>query len=127
MSVLPTRADQLILIVEDHRVFAEAVDLALRGAGYDVRRIEVPTDPGAQQSEARIVGNATRLSRVEAFPFQQVTVNQPGSAGLQCENGAFIAACAAYPQRRLPLRNRTADTDQNHALAFRQTAGRWRD
>jgi DNA-binding NarL/FixJ family response regulator len=47
MGVLPTRAEQLVLIVEDHRLFAEAVDLALRVAGYDVRRIEVPTDPGS--------------------------------------------------------------------------------
>jgi two-component system, NarL family, nitrate/nitrite response regulator NarL len=47
MGVLPTRAEQLVLIVEDHRLFAEAVDLALRVAGYDVRRIEVPADPGS--------------------------------------------------------------------------------
>jgi two-component system nitrate/nitrite response regulator NarL len=47
MGVLPTRAEQLVLIVEDHRLFAEAVDLALRIAGYDVRRIEVPADPGS--------------------------------------------------------------------------------
>ena len=47
MGVLPTRAEQLVLIVEDHRLFAEAVDLALRVAGYDVRRVEVPADPGS--------------------------------------------------------------------------------
>ena len=47
MGVLPARAEQLVLIVEDHRLFAEAVDLALRVAGYDVRRIEVPADPGS--------------------------------------------------------------------------------
>jgi len=47
MGVSPTRAEQLVLIVEDHRLFAEAVDLALRVAGYDVRRIEVPADPGS--------------------------------------------------------------------------------
>lgn len=47
MSALPGRAERQILIVEDHRLFAEAVDLALTGEGYDVRRIEVPADPGS--------------------------------------------------------------------------------
>jgi DNA-binding NarL/FixJ family response regulator len=47
MGVLPTRAEQLVLIVEDHLLFAEAVDLALRVAGYEVRRVEVPADPGS--------------------------------------------------------------------------------
>jgi two-component system nitrate/nitrite response regulator NarL len=47
MSASPGRAEQRVLIVEDHRLFAEAVDLALRVAGYDVRRIEVPADPGS--------------------------------------------------------------------------------
>jgi two-component system nitrate/nitrite response regulator NarL len=41
------RADQRVLIVEDHRLFAEAVDLALTVEGYDVRRIEVPADPAS--------------------------------------------------------------------------------
>jgi two-component system, NarL family, nitrate/nitrite response regulator NarL len=45
VSVLPGRAEQQVLIVEDHRLFAEAVDLALKVAGYDARRIEVPADP----------------------------------------------------------------------------------
>jgi len=47
MSGLPGRAERRVLIVEDHRLFAEAVDLALTGAGYDVGRIEVPADPGS--------------------------------------------------------------------------------
>ena len=47
MSVSPARAEQRVLIVEDHRLFAEAVDLALTVEGYDVRRIEVPADPGS--------------------------------------------------------------------------------
>jgi two-component system nitrate/nitrite response regulator NarL len=46
MSALPERAEQRVLIVEDHRLFAEAVDLALTIEGYHVRRIEVPADPG---------------------------------------------------------------------------------
>ncbi len=45
MSVLPTRAERRILLVEDHRLFAEAVDLALTAEGYDVGRIDVPADP----------------------------------------------------------------------------------
>ncbi len=45
MSASPGQAEQRVLIVEDHRLFAEAVDLALTVEGYDVRRIEVPDDP----------------------------------------------------------------------------------
>jgi two-component system nitrate/nitrite response regulator NarL len=47
MTVSPGRAEQRVLIVEDHRLFAEAVDLALTVEGYDVRRVEVPADPGS--------------------------------------------------------------------------------
>lgn len=47
MTAPPGRAEQRVLIVEDHRLFAEAVDLALTVEGYDVRRIEVPDDPGS--------------------------------------------------------------------------------
>jgi DNA-binding NarL/FixJ family response regulator len=47
MSVLPERAERRVLIVEDHRLFAEAVDLALTAEGYDVGRIDVPADPGS--------------------------------------------------------------------------------
>jgi DNA-binding NarL/FixJ family response regulator len=45
--VLPERAERRVLIVEDHRLFAEAVDLALSVEGYAVHRIEVPPDPGS--------------------------------------------------------------------------------
>jgi len=45
MSELPGRAERRVLIVEDHRLFAEAVDLALTAEGYEVRRVEAPTDP----------------------------------------------------------------------------------
>ena len=47
MGVLPGRAEQRVLIVEDHRLFAEAVDLALTVGGHAVHRIEVPADPGS--------------------------------------------------------------------------------
>jgi DNA-binding NarL/FixJ family response regulator len=33
-----------ILIVEDHVLFAESLDLALSVEGYDVRRVDLPTD-----------------------------------------------------------------------------------
>ena len=36
------RADNRVVIVEDHQLFAEAVDLALSVEGYDVRRVDVP-------------------------------------------------------------------------------------
>ncbi len=46
----PGRAEQRVLIVEDHQLFAEAIDIALSVEGYDVRRVDVPTaraSPGA--------------------------------------------------------------------------------
>ncbi len=45
MTVWPARAERRVIIVEDHRLFAEAVDLALTVEGYDVHRIEAPSDP----------------------------------------------------------------------------------
>ncbi len=47
MVPLPGRAEQRILIVEDHQLFAEAIDLALSVEGYDVRRVDVPTSPAS--------------------------------------------------------------------------------
>jgi two-component system nitrate/nitrite response regulator NarL len=47
MNVLPGRAEQRVLIVEDHQLFAEAIDLALTVEGYDVRRVDVPADPAS--------------------------------------------------------------------------------
>ena len=40
------RADQRVVIVEDHQLFAEAIDLALSVEGYDVRRVDAPPGPG---------------------------------------------------------------------------------
>ena len=41
----PTSRSQVrILIVEDHVLFAESLDLALSVEGYDVRRVDVPED-----------------------------------------------------------------------------------
>lgn len=36
-----------IVIVEDHLLFAESLDLALSVDGYDVRRVDIPEDAGA--------------------------------------------------------------------------------
>jgi len=48
-----SRADLRILIVEDHVLFAESLELVLSVEGYDVRRIQVPDEeraPGALAS-----------------------------------------------------------------------------
>ena len=37
-----SRANLRILIVEDHVLFAESLELALSVEGYDVRRVPVP-------------------------------------------------------------------------------------
>ena len=47
MRESPERAEPRVVVVEDHRLFAEAIDLALTVEGYDVRRVEVPDDPGS--------------------------------------------------------------------------------
>lgn len=39
------RAERRVVIVEDHQLFAEAVDLALSVEGYDVRRVDVASSP----------------------------------------------------------------------------------
>ena len=41
-SSAPARADRRVLIVEDHVLFAEALELALSIEGHDVRRVPVP-------------------------------------------------------------------------------------
>jgi two-component system, NarL family, nitrate/nitrite response regulator NarL len=43
----PRRAERRVVVVEDHHLFAEAMDLALSVAGYDVRRVQVSTNPAA--------------------------------------------------------------------------------
>jgi two-component system nitrate/nitrite response regulator NarL len=53
----PGRADQRVLIVEDHQLFAEAIDLALSVEGYDVRRVDAPDGPG---SAGTVVANIIR-------------------------------------------------------------------
>ena len=58
MTGLPVRADHRVVIVEDHQLFAEAIDLALGVEGYDVRRVDVPPDAS---SPSTVVGAVTRL------------------------------------------------------------------
>jgi two-component system nitrate/nitrite response regulator NarL len=42
-----TRADHRVLIVDDHVLFAESLELALSLEGYDVRRLELPEEGGS--------------------------------------------------------------------------------
>lgn len=46
-SSASSRSSVRILLVEDHALFAESLDLALTMEGYDVRRFPVPNEPGA--------------------------------------------------------------------------------
>ena len=57
MSPTP-RSDLRIVILEDHVLFAESLDLVLTIEGYDVRRLPVPT---VEQSPQALVGMVTRL------------------------------------------------------------------
>jgi two-component system nitrate/nitrite response regulator NarL len=47
----PGRGETRIVIIEDHQLFAESLDLALAAEGYDVRRADVP----AMASAARVL------------------------------------------------------------------------
>jgi two-component system nitrate/nitrite response regulator NarL len=42
-----TRADHRVLIIDDHVLFAESLELALSLEGYDVRRLELPEEGGS--------------------------------------------------------------------------------
>lgn len=41
------RADHRVLIIDDHLLFAESLELALSVEGYDVRRLELPSEGGS--------------------------------------------------------------------------------
>src|ERR687898_387651 len=41
------RADHRVLIIDDHQLFAESLELALSLEGYDVRRLELPEEGGS--------------------------------------------------------------------------------
>lgn len=47
MSRGAARADHRVLIVDDHVLFAESLELALSLEGYDVRRLELPEEGGS--------------------------------------------------------------------------------
>jgi DNA-binding NarL/FixJ family response regulator len=47
MSTSPERIEQRVAIVEDHHLFAEAMDVALSAEGYVVRRVQLPENPAA--------------------------------------------------------------------------------
>jgi two-component system, NarL family, nitrate/nitrite response regulator NarL len=42
-----TRAEHRVLIIDDHVLFAESLELALSLEGYDVRRLELPDEGGS--------------------------------------------------------------------------------
>lgn len=47
MSPVAARADHRVLIIDDHVLFAESLELALSLEGYDVRRLELPAEGGS--------------------------------------------------------------------------------
>lgn len=47
MSLAAARATHRVLIIDDHRLFAEALELALSVEGYDVRRLQLPEVGGS--------------------------------------------------------------------------------
>lgn len=47
MSPVATRAEHRVLIIDDHVLFAESLELALSLEGYDVRRLELPAEGGS--------------------------------------------------------------------------------
>ena len=53
------RSDLRVVIVEDHMLFAESLELALTIEGYDVRRVPVPD---ADTSPAALLRTVTRLN-----------------------------------------------------------------
>lgn len=53
-----SRSDLRIVILEDHVLFAESLELALTIEGYDVRRLDVPTE---DQSPQALLSAITRL------------------------------------------------------------------
>ena len=63
---------QRVLLIDDHPLFAESLELALSRAGYDVRRAEVPTSPGRS-----------------ANLLAQVSRTQPGIVLLDLDLGQF--------------------------------------
>jgi len=58
MASSTPRSDLRVVIVEDHVLFAESLELALSIEGYDVRRVAVPD---SEQSPQALVSTVTRL------------------------------------------------------------------
>lgn len=57
-TVHPLRPNSRVLIVEDHVLFAESLELALTMEGYDARRVGLPTCTG---STGQLLASAIRL------------------------------------------------------------------
>jgi len=47
VSASPEPAEPRVVVVEDHHLFAQAMELALTAEGYDVRRVAPPDNPAA--------------------------------------------------------------------------------
>lgn len=57
-SVHPLRPNSRVLIIEDHVLFAESLELALTLEGYDARRLQLPAYAG---STGQLLATAVRL------------------------------------------------------------------
>ncbi|MDQ4054477.1 MAG: response regulator transcription factor [Actinomycetota bacterium] len=57
-SVRPVRPNSRVLIIEDHVLFAESLELALSLEGYDARRLQLPSYTG---STGQMLSTAVRL------------------------------------------------------------------
>ena len=66
MQLTLPRSNVRILIVEDHALFAESLELALTMEGYDVRRLPVPESASSRQLRRR--GPADRPDRAVGGP-----------------------------------------------------------
>jgi two-component system nitrate/nitrite response regulator NarL len=58
MASSSARSDIRVVIVDDHVLVAEALELALDVEGYDVRRVEVPEEPAPART---LIGTIARL------------------------------------------------------------------
>ncbi|MDF1603568.1 response regulator transcription factor [Nocardioides sp. YIM 152315] len=61
MSEPTPRSKLKVLIVEDHTLFAESLELALNLEGYDVQRIPIPEEGGAQAVLSAVVRLRPRI------------------------------------------------------------------
>ena len=87
-----SRAQLRILIVEDHMLFAESLELVLSVEGYDVRRIPVPDNSG---SPGTMLSSLVRLR--PRIVLLDLDLGRFGDGDF-----AFAAALAAHEQPHVP-------------------------